>query len=250
MRSGSDQALQDRPDRADGRQTRQRIIGVAERHFAHQGIDAASLSEIATEAGQANKSAVQYHFGSRQGLVAEIMALHQRDIDQHRLGDYPEPAECDLEELVRSVVEPASHKLDTRSGRYYLIILPQVVHSHPEEVRRAPNPEPSRTILVAMAARLTHLPPELAGHRVAAIGTFAVDALADRARFRSQKNAEPDVDDQMFIENLIQMVLGALLAPAPESSSNSAPSSRTAQSSDSALSSNSAPSSNNEMEIP
>ncbi len=248
--SGSDQALKHRQDRADGRQTRQRIMDVAERHFAHQGIDAASLSEIATEAGQANKSAVQYHFGSRQGLVAEIMALHQRDIDQHRLGDYAEPAECDLEELVRSVVEPASHKLETRSGRYYLIILPQVVHSHPEEVRRAPNPEPSRSILAAMAARLTHLSPELAGHRVAAIGTFAVDALADRARVRSQRNAEPEVDDRMFIENLIQMVLGALLAPAPERSPDDALSSPDALSSGSALSSNSELSSNNEMEIP
>ncbi len=46
-----------------------RLILAGERLFAKGGIHGASMREIAAQAGQGNHAAVQYHFGSREGLV-------------------------------------------------------------------------------------------------------------------------------------------------------------------------------------
>jgi len=49
-----------------------RIVIAAERLFAMNGIEGVSLRQISTEGGSANNSAVHYHFGSKQGLIAAI----------------------------------------------------------------------------------------------------------------------------------------------------------------------------------
>ncbi|MFC7467297.1 TetR family transcriptional regulator [Actinomadura keratinilytica] len=49
----------------------------AEEVFAAQGVDGAQLRDITRLAGQANPSAVQYHFGSRAGLLDAVMAERQ-----------------------------------------------------------------------------------------------------------------------------------------------------------------------------
>jgi AcrR family transcriptional regulator len=48
------------------------LILAAEVAFARDGIDGASLREIAANAGQRNHHAVQYHFGSRESLVQAV----------------------------------------------------------------------------------------------------------------------------------------------------------------------------------
>jgi AcrR family transcriptional regulator len=54
-----------------------RLVVAAERLFAIHGIEGVSLRQIAVEAGSGNNSAVHYHFGSKDGLIAAIF--------QHRL---------------------------------------------------------------------------------------------------------------------------------------------------------------------
>ncbi len=51
---------------------REQMILAAERLIAERGIDAVSLREIGATAGQRNNSAAQYHFGTKEGLVAAI----------------------------------------------------------------------------------------------------------------------------------------------------------------------------------
>src|SRR3546814_19686067 len=60
-----------------------RILQAAEDCFGEHGIDAVSLRQIAIAAGQGNTAAVQYHFGSKEGLLEAIFqhrlpAIHQR----------------------------------------------------------------------------------------------------------------------------------------------------------------------------
>ena len=45
------------------------MIDAAERLAAERGMAAMSLREVQAAAGQRNKSAAQYHFGSRAGLI-------------------------------------------------------------------------------------------------------------------------------------------------------------------------------------
>jgi AcrR family transcriptional regulator len=61
-----------------------RLIEVAERLFAERGLDGVSLRQIATEAGTSNNSAVRYHFGSKDALIATIIEYRLPRIIQRR----------------------------------------------------------------------------------------------------------------------------------------------------------------------
>lgn len=64
--------------------SKRQLISSAERCFGQNGIAGTSLLEIAEQAGQANKFAVQYHFGSKEGLIKAIFDLRLRVIDARR----------------------------------------------------------------------------------------------------------------------------------------------------------------------
>jgi len=99
-----------------GRATRQLLLVIAERLFAQRGIDAVSNAEILEVAGQRNKNAIAYHFGSKDGLIVAIAehrsaALNSRRQelldDIHRRG-----VESDIEELSATLVVPLVELLD------------------------------------------------------------------------------------------------------------------------------------------
>lgn len=60
------------------------MIDAAERLVAEHGIAAMTLREVQKVAGQRNKSAAQYHFGDREGLIAAIVATRMAPINHER----------------------------------------------------------------------------------------------------------------------------------------------------------------------
>lgn len=56
--------------------TRERFIEAAQKLYAERSIDSVSLNEITVAAGQKNRNALQYHFGSRDGLLQAIVDKH------------------------------------------------------------------------------------------------------------------------------------------------------------------------------
>jgi AcrR family transcriptional regulator len=64
--------------------TKQRLIEAAEMLFADEGFDRVSVRDITNKAG-ANVAAVNYHFGSREGLVAVVMARQINPVTEERL---------------------------------------------------------------------------------------------------------------------------------------------------------------------
>jgi len=95
-----------------------RIVEVAERLFALHGIDGVSLRQIAAAAGTANNSAVNYHFGSKEGLIAAIFQyrLPQLTSERKMLA-----ARCDPDDL-RSRFEayylPVLHIAEATDNHY------------------------------------------------------------------------------------------------------------------------------------
>lgn len=91
--------------------TKTRLLDVAERLFGDNGVDATSLRNIIAEAG-VNLAAVHYHFGSKSGLIREVLARRIQPINEERLKKL---AECEsqnlhgrdlLEGLIRAFLEP------------------------------------------------------------------------------------------------------------------------------------------------
>lgn len=64
--------------------TKQRLIEAAEELFADEGFDRVSVRDITTKAG-ANVAAVNYHFGSREGLIAVVLTRYINPVNEERL---------------------------------------------------------------------------------------------------------------------------------------------------------------------
>lgn len=83
MAGSLQRAVGKRSDRESG-DGKERMILVGEVVFAIHGIAGASMREIASKAGQKNHYAVQYHFGSREGLVKAIFDYRMQQMEPAR----------------------------------------------------------------------------------------------------------------------------------------------------------------------
>mgnify|MGYP000883795802 FL=1 len=97
-------------DGEDPRDAKSLMINVAEELIGARGLDNVSMRDVATAAGQRNNSAVQYHFGSRDGLITQILRRRLVALDterQRRLAEVDEVGlGTDLTSLVHVLFDP------------------------------------------------------------------------------------------------------------------------------------------------
>jgi len=113
--------------RADA--TRTSLIEAAERLIAKKGLADVSTREILQEAGQRNQSALQYHFGSKEGLIRAAINERTSQIDMRRMellkkvGDNPT-----LRQILEVLVLPLCELIENdAAGKNYLIFLAQAI---------------------------------------------------------------------------------------------------------------------------
>jgi AcrR family transcriptional regulator len=185
-----------RPGRpAEGRL---RLLAAAEELFATRGLKVPNR-EIVAAAGQHNRSAITYHFGSRAGLIAAVCERHETPVAQHRLhliARLPGPGERTTRQLVEAHVRPVAAEMLRCSPSYWARLSEMLLADQSlrfgrdiEPVGQAPRqrpdpaprqrPDPAPTELPGlMVAHLSHLPePEAAG-RVALTVRFLNSGLA------------------------------------------------------------------------
>jgi AcrR family transcriptional regulator len=197
------------PGTRDG--TRDKLIRAAERLFAEHGIAGVPLRDINRAAGQSNRSAVQYYFGDRDGLVQAILARHRADDEVRRhalLDEYEQDANWgDLRGLVAAFVLPLVDKLDDDDGgREYLRIKAEH-YSRPVPFDELfPERLPGHS-MVRWHRLLNPLVPEeeraLLHTRYPAL-RFVFFELARRAA------DTPRADDQLFAAHLIDLATAML----------------------------------------
>ncbi|HWM92699.1 MAG TPA: TetR family transcriptional regulator [Thermoanaerobaculia bacterium] len=89
-------------------QTRDSLLDAAEHLFSEHGIQAASLRQITQHAG-ANLAAVNYHFGSKDGLVRAVFSRRLRPMNDERfrlLSEVNLEAEDAVEQILGAFLEP------------------------------------------------------------------------------------------------------------------------------------------------
>ncbi|GHG22731.1 TetR/AcrR family transcriptional regulator [Streptomyces zaomyceticus] len=205
--------------RTSGPETRDRLIRAAEELFAAQGVHGAQLRDIVARAGQANPSAVQYHFGSRAGLVDAVMAGRQvrtEDVLAPLLAAAPD----DTHALVGALVTAEASELGTDRGRRCLRISAQL--SHESGVRtRTPHPTLAGTgywrLIERIADRLAAdgLPEPLLLERLDLALTVVGAAMADRAR-QYLDGSDPLTGEALFLADLVETTTALLRAAQPE----------------------------------
>lgn len=92
-------------------ESKRRLLDAAEQLFAERGFDAVSVRDI-TQLAKANVAAVNYHFGSREGLISLVVMRHITPVNEERVArldalekKYPGKT-VPLEELIDAFVRP------------------------------------------------------------------------------------------------------------------------------------------------
>ncbi|MEU4080773.1 TetR family transcriptional regulator [Streptomyces venezuelae] len=209
--------------RTSGPETRDRLIRAAEELFAAQGVHGAQLRDVVARAGQANPSAVQYHFGSRAGLLDAVMAGRQartEDVLAPLLAAAPDTTHA----LVEALVTAEASELRTDRGRRCLRISAQL--SHESGIRtRTPHPTLAGTgywrLIERIADRLAAdgLPEPLLLERLDLALTVVGAALADRAR-QYLDGTDPLTGEALFLADLVETTTALLRAAQPRSVRN------------------------------
>jgi AcrR family transcriptional regulator len=197
----------------DASETKALLLGEAERLFALRGVHQATTREITEAAGQRNTSALTYHFGSRSGLLYEILRRHGTPLDAHRAELVAEPIGAQsTRALVGALVLPLAGRLETASGRYYLRILPQLTDQFPIwRVEDDLSPPHLRRILAELEGRATD-DVAIGRQRVIAAITLMTSTMAERARLVDE-GAPLDLDPDRFVANLTDMIVAVLETP-------------------------------------
>ena len=203
-------------------ETRQRLIEAATRGFAEQGVHTASLLEITRQAGQRNRGAVHYHFGSREGMLVAVLEQHVDLIarrERELLAIARRQPDGDLASAVAAFVRPAVELGDLGwEGRCYLVILAELVEDDPDSL----HPDVVAAITRAggydtyglLEQRMPPMSAELRLERMSLTTTFILRAAADRARAGDRPApSRHQLDTEAFIRNLIAMCVGMLTAP-------------------------------------
>lgn len=203
--------------RKDTLLTRQKIIATAERLFAEKGIDAVSLNEITREAGQKNKSALSYHFGSKESLLLAIIEKHEASIIAQRnayLDDLEQRKALTIESVVRAFVYPLAAKLDDpEGGKYYLSILAQLASCptmklyqlRPDYITREDR------VMQLFIALTPETPDELRLPRLMQVSSLLFHSLSYLAGIIDKRKNSRRLC-QVFTDNLVDAIVAIIAA--------------------------------------
>ncbi|GGU97321.1 TetR family transcriptional regulator [Streptomyces albospinus] len=207
--------------RTSGPETREKLIRAAEEIFAAQGVDGAQTRDIVALAGQSNPSAVQYHFGSRAGLLEAVTAgrLARTEAALAPLLAAAETGRPALRDLLGMLVTAEATELRDDRGRRCLRISAQL--SHESGIRtRTPHPTLAGTAYWRLLCRVEDalaaagLPEALRLERLDLALTLIGAAMADRATHYLD-GTEPLTDEELFLADLTGTTEAFLLAAAP-----------------------------------
>jgi AcrR family transcriptional regulator len=206
-----------------GPETKTRILEAAERLFAERGLASLSLRAVTGAAG-VNLAAVNYHFGSKEGLVRALVRRMFAGVDAERLsrldaleaaGDAPS-----VEHLLTAFATPIFTLFETHRAREWgqaWIASRQAErprHGMPRGVTELEqHGEVTRRYGAALARALPHLPPEELAWRFERATNLL---MANQGRSLMAPPGARPRDEERWTERarLITFLAGALRAPA------------------------------------
>lgn len=204
--------------------TRDRILDVAERMFGERGFVATSLREITAEAG-ANVASVNYHFGSKEALLAEVLERRLKPINERRLqllddveaaaGNEPPP----LDAVIRAFLAPPFHmqRVWGAQGRAFLRLVGRI-HAETNEEFRATFVKQFNVVLQRFTTALHRALPQLHEADLSWRMLFMVGSMAFTMSWGpTLVSREPGAarEPEEVLESLVLYAAAGMAAPAP-----------------------------------
>jgi AcrR family transcriptional regulator len=198
--------------------TRDHLLDVAESLFLSQGVDQVSLRAIAREAGQKNPSALQYHFGNREGLIEAIAGRRFRQQEARRamlLEDALTEGETISLREVCSVMMGAAFLLCREDTSFRNVLgvlgLQRLTRASDYFTVELSREAPSLLALWQLGRQaLDHLPSEILALRMEHAYGAGLLAMSRRA---NSKESFRGRRAELFFNNLVDQVTAMLQAP-------------------------------------
>jgi AcrR family transcriptional regulator len=160
------------------------MIDAAELLVAERGLRNVSLREVQAAAGQRNKSAAQYHFGSLHGLIEAIVVARMTPIDArraHLLAELDASGRGDdVRALVEAAIDPFADATLGRPDSRYARFLAQVMADPGMSglAARDLQAEGLRIVHQRLVAAMTEVPRPLRAGRIHRSFVFGIVSIA------------------------------------------------------------------------
>ena len=202
--------------------TRRALVEAATEAFATYGVFTASLVEVTRRAGQRNRGAVHYHFGSRDALIVAVLEQHTAFLSEREgelLARARRTPDDDIASVLEAIVRPAVELAETGlPGSHYLVIVGQLVEAYDTldaDVAEALHHTGGYAVYELLEQRLPAMDEALRNERLALITGFILRSVADRARQRTTPG-RAQLPTERFVRNLVAMAAGMATAPPVE----------------------------------
>lgn len=207
-----------RPIRSDGQVTREQLLSTAGLVFAECGYSR-TTSKAVCERANANLAAVNYHFGSKDGLYEAVLAeAHRQLIDANDLQAWangPGDARSRLRFVLEQIVKMAAQK----EGWAFPVLLRELLS--PSQIMPAfalNTVRPKAQVVIGLMSEMTGLPPDHPSlHRCVfmCIVPCMVTAIAPPAlKTNVLPSLAPDMDS--FISDLLTFAIAGVDAVAAQ----------------------------------
>ena len=210
-------------------ETKDRILSAAETLFMDQGFSTTSLRAITAKA-KVNLAAVNYHFGSKDGLVREVLdrrlgPLNQARLEQlDRLEAESQGKALPVEKVVEAMVAPALHlsRDPLAGGATFLRLLGRAL-AEPADYLRNYLPTHYRDVVLRFRNALLKSLPNLPEVEVVWRLHFTIGAMAhamvrnDALQLIAATDTDTSDDAEMIVRRLVPYLSAGLKAPAPVS---------------------------------
>jgi AcrR family transcriptional regulator len=201
--------------------TRRQLIRTAVREFAIHGFDGPSIRDLTVAAG-VNQAAINYHFGSKDGLIKTIFEelatpviderLRGLDELERRAGKKPLTLEAIVRVMVEPVVKRAKEGQDGQRDLAKLLLIASSLGSKPIEHQIETMHD---ELALRFVAAITKAAPHLSRVEVMWRYKFSLGALLytlsdhmQNHRLRRLSGGECDTDNaQQIIDNLVPYIV-------------------------------------------
>ena len=198
--------------------TREQLLDAAEALFLEEGLEDVSLRAIVRRAGQRNQSAMQYHFGRREGLIKALICRRMLQLERRRSELVDDALArkkhlhlrdccallvsapfrlCGEDPDFRDMLGLMGARLLTQDKRLYLL----------DEQQSSPSFHRIAEILLGY---LSELPREVLLLRVENAHGMSLLAISRRARYKGSFHGPRA---ELFFNNLVDQVSASLVSP-------------------------------------
>lgn len=192
--------------------TRSAILAAAERLYADRGFGDVTLRDIVAEAG-VNLAAVNYHFGSKDELIAELfvtrsLALNRERLQELRAAEENGAGRAEIADILRALVGPTlrgclgPENARSTAARFMIRVSIESVPA----IRRIRNREIDhlRKFIAAMRRSLPGLPDVELFWGLHFALAMAQQTVRDSERLTKLSEGQCDVDD---VEGIVARVV-------------------------------------------